>query len=87
MHFSYDPPDQSLADIMNNALDEIEENTGDDPTQSAAEWLHSQLLLHGERHTLEAVPDRRELVLRMPTSTALALASALASCFKAQSRT
>ena len=84
MLFSYDPPEQSLADLMSKAIDESEEDSGCDPTRAAAEYLHTKLLLHGQRHHLDADSATRDVVLRMPTSTALWLASLVAEQWKAR---
>lgn len=80
--FSYDPPEHSLAELMSNAIDESEEEVGADPTQDAAVSLHSALLLHGQRHHLEAARDTRQVVLRMPPDTARWLASLAADAWK-----
>ncbi|MET8859631.1 hypothetical protein [Streptomyces sp. NPDC004579] len=82
MTFSYDPPEQSLADLMSDALDEAAESIGDDHTTMAAEALHRQLLLHGMRHSLDADSENRRVVVRMKIDTALALSRMLADVFK-----
>ncbi|GAA2685598.1 hypothetical protein [Streptomyces lunalinharesii] len=72
MSYSYDPPEPTLDQLMADALDELEEHVGGNPTLSAAELLHRALVLHGQRHQVGA--DGQDVVLRMPTQTALALA-------------
>jgi hypothetical protein len=83
MHLSYDPPDQTLAEIMSDALDEVEGAYGADPSQDAVVVLHSKLLLHGKRHHLHS-DGTGEVVLRMPPSTASWLATLAADSWKAR---
>ena len=81
MHFSYDPPEQSLAEIMSDALDEVE-GTVPDPAGQAAAFLHSRLLLHGKRHHIHA--DGDQVVLRLPPIAAHWLAQLLQDGWKSR---
>ncbi|MFF0627455.1 hypothetical protein [Streptomyces sp. NPDC004296] len=72
MSYSYDPPEPSFDNLVSDALDELEEQAGGNPVLDAAELLHRALVLHGQRHQVGA--DGQEVVLRMPTQTALTLA-------------
>lgn len=75
MTFSYDPPDaSSLRDLMDIALDGLELEDGGAPATAAAAHLHQKLMLHGERHHLEADDESRTVVLRMHPTTASWLA-------------
>lgn len=86
MHLSYNPPDRSLADIICDGLDDFEAAQGTEPAESAAHCLHRQLLLHGERHSLDLELEQRQIVLRMGPDTALLLASLLSAAFKTERR-
>jgi len=84
--FSYDPPEQTLAEIMCDAVTDIDEADGCDPGHDAARMLHGKLMLHGQRHTIEAGPwpanGRPGVVLRLPYEAALSLADLLDEAFK-----
>jgi phosphopantetheine adenylyltransferase len=73
--FSYDPADQTLAEIMHDALNEIDAEHGANPLLDAAETLHSKLLLNGIRHHLDF--DSDTLMLRVTPAVALLLAGIL----------
>ncbi|OEV09224.1 hypothetical protein [Streptomyces nanshensis] len=85
--FAYDPTERSLGDLVEDALDDLEQLEGDrDPAADAAAVLHSKLLLHGRRHHLDANSAEREVVLRIPPGTALWLAELVAAGWKPKGR-
>jgi hypothetical protein len=84
VNLSYDPPEQSLAEIMSETLDEVEGTISDDPAQDAAEALHEKLLLNGQRHHLEVDQCAGQVVLRIPPGTALWLADLATEAWRAR---
>jgi hypothetical protein len=70
---SYDPPDRSDSELLLDIV--IEDEEGEVGTaREAAEFLHHQLVVLGERHTLEADADTRTVALRTTPETAMWLA-------------